>query len=113
MMHTLSLGTVLLDQLAAAVHAVRDRLLREHDQEEAHVCQAHEPLPADSDEALSSVSPHDLQTTRPHDGPHARCSAAARTLDIVHKADDGQGRRLQHRHFCRSATLGKALNLPR
>jgi hypothetical protein len=37
MMHTLSLGTALLDQLAAAVHAVQDRLQREHNQkEEAH-----------------------------------------------------------------------------
>ena len=36
MMHTLSLGTVLLDQLAAAVHAVQDRLQREPDREEVH-----------------------------------------------------------------------------
>ena len=34
------LGASLLDQLAAAVHAVRDRLQREHDQEEARVRQA-------------------------------------------------------------------------
>ena len=33
MMHTLSLGTVLLDQLAAAVHAVRDRFQRVPDRE--------------------------------------------------------------------------------
>jgi len=37
---------VLLDQFAAAVRAVQDRLQREPDQQEAHECQAHDLLPA-------------------------------------------------------------------
>ena len=69
MMHALSLSTVLLVQLAAAVHAVQDGLQREYDKEEAHERQAHDLLPArevrgdlepaDSDEVLGpDVSPH-------------------------------------------------------
>ena len=68
-MHTLFLGTVLLDQLAAAVHAVQDRLQREHDQEETHEHQAHDLLPAG--EVRGDLEPADSdEVLGPDDSPH-------------------------------------------